>query len=360
MCFRPAGWRPVGGKEGIVSTAELLRALLATPLVGRGRERAAGLLAELAEGGELPAWRLEGETGVLLFYGGQLGASDRLLAGVKGAEEAGETGEVLRYKLLAARALAAVGRAASASELLGEVPGPVWDDLALGPEARLAAAAIGHPDARRLWEEALPRLASPARDADRLEVLLGLGIMARAGGDVTRARRAWEQALGIARAHEDDRERLRLSALLGNLLVEVGLLAEAEARLQEAVEVAERLDEPLILLAEGTVLAALQLGREDWAGAEATGAKVAAAAAKRNNYAGIAEAAITRASARLAADDVTGALTVMWEAATLLQERGGQVGLNLLKARLGEIRVLIGPESFDPIWVAFATGRKVG
>lgn len=337
-------------------SAAALRELAGTPLLGAGRERAAGLLAALGPA-DAPEWLIQGWTGVLLFHSSRLGAVERLLAAVRGAEDAGERQEALRFALYAARALAAVGRAASGEALLEPLLPALEASPALAADLRLTRAALGQGEVRRHWEEALARLPSPARDADRLEALLGLGVLARGGGDATRARRCWTAALALAAAHGDARERLRLSALLGNALVEAGLLVEAEPVLADAVALAAAQDEALILLAEGTVLAALQLRREAWAEAEATALRLAEAARRRNNLPAIADAAITRSSARLGQGDARGAVLALWEAARVLGERGSQAGMNLVKARLAELRVQLGPATFDPVWVSVSMGR---
>lgn len=302
-------------------------------------------------------WLIPYWTGALLLYSSQIGASDHLLEAARRAELAGAEEARLRALLLAARALAAVGRAASGQAILDELEGRVERYGSLFADHRLSLAACGHPDARRLWEEALPRLPSPARDADRLGVLLGLGILARGGGDSARARQRWEAALKLAQEHGDERERLRVGALLGNLLVEVGMPREAEPRLREVVQIAEHLGEGLVLLAEGTVLLALELGRQDWPAAEATAARCAAVASARNNPAAIADAAIARAACRLGQQDPPGAIRALWDAANLLRQRGSLAGLNLIRARLAELRVQLTPEVFDPLWAAVATGR---
>jgi hypothetical protein len=123
------------------------------------------------------------------------------------------------------------------------------------------------------------------------------------------------------------------------------------------VALAEALDEPLVLLGEATLLAALELGREDWPAAEATAARVRAAALIRNNPLALVDAAITRSAARLGQGDTLGGVRALWDAATDLRERGNSAGLNLLRARLGELRVLLGPPVFDPLWMAIVQPR---
>lgn len=325
-------------------------------MLGRPLARAAKLV-EALQASDAPAHEITGYKGKLLFYQRELGASELLISAARLARESGEALAELRWSLFAARALAEVGRSASGLELLAPLRARIDAEAELYADLRMALAATGDPDARVLWEEALTRLRSPERDADRLEALLGLGVLARGGEDAPRARRAWEQALSIATAHSDGLSRLRLACLLGNALLEAGLPQEAEPRLREAVALAEALDEPLVLLGEATLLAALELGRQDWPAAEATAARIRAAARVRNNPLALVDAAITRSAARLGLGDTAGGVRALWDAATDLRERGNMAGLNLLRARLGELRVQLGPEVFDPLWMSIVQPR---
>ena len=335
-------------------SAEILRELQDTPMLGRSLDRAAALV-EALEASDAPAHEIAGQRGRLLFYRRALGASDLLISAMQLARQAAAGLAELRWALLAARALAEVGRSASGLELLAPLRARIDSEAELYADLRMALAATGDPDARVLWDEALTRMRSPERDADRLEALLGLGVLARGGEDAPRARRAWEQALSLASAHGDDLQRLRLACLLGNALLEAGLPQEAEPRLREAVLLAEALGEPLVLLGEATLLAALELGREDWPAAEATAARIRAAALIRNNPLALVDAAITRSAARVGQGDTAGGVRALWDAAADLRDRGNMAGLNLLRARLGELRVQLGPPVFDPLWMAIVS-----
>lgn len=331
-------------------TPDPWRTLASLPLLGSGRARAEEICAELsAHPDRETARRLQGWSGLLLFAAGKAGAVERLTAAARTAAAAGEADEALRLRLWLVRALAAERRVALGSALLDEIGAAAETSPELRADLHLARAATGHANARHHWQEALKSLPSPVRDLDRFEAHLCLGLLARDGGDVPRARTHWREALALAERHEDSRGRLRLAALLGNLLVEAGLLPEAETHLKTAVEAAWKLNDPLTVVAEGTVLAALQLGREDWAAAEATGVLLAEAASRRNNWIGMADAAITRSSARLGLGDIEGAVGLLWEAALLLRDLGAAAALNLIRARLGELRGVLGAELFDRV-----------
>lgn len=345
-----------------MTPAEALSALANTALLGRGRRVADTLTAQVASGlASRPdpetARRLQAWLGILLFVDGRPGAVEPLLEAARRADHAGDQVEALRCRLYAVRALCAVGRVASASELLGQIEPDAAAVPALGGDLRLAMAAAGHPEPRRLWEEALLRLPTPARDLDRVEALLGLGVLARDGEDVVRARSHWRRGLEICDTHGDERGKLRFAALLGNLLLEAGQNAEAEAVLAVAVASAGALGDALVLLSEALPLCALQLGREDWASAERTAVLIEEAASRRNNLHALASAAIDRSTCRLAQGDTSGALRVLMDAAARLRERGSMLGLNVLKARLGELRIQLTPAVFDPLWQANLAAR---
>ena len=338
-----------------MSPEEALRALDHTALLGRGRQEAEalceGLAASLASRPDRElARRLQAWVGILLLVDGRPGAFEALQEAARRADEAGDGRLALRCRLFAVRALAAMGRTASAAELLAEQRAAAEAEPGLAGELRLAEASAGHPEPRRLWEEALARLPSPGRDADRAEALLGLGVLARDGEDLVRARAHWRAGLELCAAHGDERGKLRFATLLGNLLLEAGQNAEAAQVLAVAVRSAEILGDSLVLLAEATLLTALQLAAEDWEAAERTATLVEEAAARRNNPHAMADAAISRSACRIGVGDVPGALTALIEAAARLRERGSVTGLNLLKARLGELRIGLTPAVFDPLW----------
>ncbi len=338
-----------------MSPAEALRALDQTPLIGRGREEAEALCrrvqADLASQPDPEiALRLKAWVAILLLVDGRPGATEALLEAARAAEEAGEARLALRCGLYAVRALAAVGRSASAAELLADLRPAAEAMPALGGELRLAEASAGHPDPRRQWEEALERLATPGRDSDRAEALLGLGVMARDGEDVVRARAHWRRGLELCEARGDVRGTLRFATLLGNLLLEAGQNREAREALVIAVGAAEALGDTLVVLAEATLLCALELGAEDWVAAERAAGLIEEAAAKRNNHHALAEAAISRSACRIGQGDTAGGLRALIDAAARLRERGSVGGLNLLKARLGELRIGLTPAVFDPLW----------
>lgn len=337
----------------VVSPDDALRALSATALMGSGLQRAQATLSELAAalattGDRALALKVQVWSAELELAARRPAATEALFSAATRCDAAGERQEALRMRLLLARGLAATGRLASGAEVIAEIRAEAEEVPALTADLYLARAATGDEDGRRLWQLALPKLSSPARDHDRYDVQLALGILARNGGDLVRARSWWLSALSLAQTWEDAGATLNVSALLGNLLVEVGLPAEAEEHLARAVDLAETLDDPLTLIAEACILCSAYLGRQAWEEADAVALRMERAAIRRNHWLAQSDAAITRAAAANGRGDLDGALSILLSAATRLRELGASVALNVLKARLGELRLVATPAVFDP------------
>ena len=336
-----------------LSPQALLAQLATTPLLGQGRQQHRALCEQLGaslatQPDRAVQMQLIAAQALLRFSEGRPDASERLGEAARRAADAGDTRLATRLRLTQARALASTGRAATAEVLIEDAAEAVRQDPALLPDLQLARAAVGEPEAPQLWLAALDRLPSPARDHDRLEALLGLGLAARDGNDPVRARGHWGRALALAQAHQDPVALHRISALLGHLCLEAGLPDEASRHLRAALDAATTLDDPLPQLSAGTILAAMALHRGDWAEAEALARRNATAASRRNNWSAMADAAITLSTCRLRQADLPGAVQALWETATLLRDLGAAAALNLIKARLAELRLEVGAAAFDP------------
>ncbi|MDP6931312.1 MAG: hypothetical protein QGG40_00280, partial [Myxococcota bacterium] len=264
--------------------------------------------------------------------------------------QAGDTVEECRLMLLTARALVVAQQEQTAQEILSEAMDCARREPRLALEWRLARACCGHPETVTLLRDVLEGLPSPVRDHDRILAGTTLGMALLHGSDVAGAREVLEAALQLAQQHDDPAWTCKVSSLLGNLLLEQGLPAEAEPLLDIAIRAADRCDDDLTLVAEGTILTAVQVGRQDWTAALATSRLLALAAERRENWLGVVDACITQSSCLRELGELEQALRVLLNAAGDLRARGSEASVNLLKARLAELRSQIGPEAFDPIW----------
>lgn len=334
--------------------ALLVDELESLPLLGRGRRRAVALCGQLA--GWLAAHRapdLErrvfARAAELALVDESAEAPDRLDHAAILAEEADDPAAV-RLRLLQVRALVAVQRADEARALLSTIEGDGFaGDLAL------ARAACDPTDARRHLEQALAVLPSPRQDHDRWEAHLTLAELLEQGGDPVRARPHLEAALALSTTHGDLAGEGLVRAMLGHHLLMTGLPAEAEPHLARAVDLSEQLDDALTLVAESSVLAALQLGRGDWEGALRSARRLAAAARHRGNWLAVADAALTRSAAFAGQGELHAAVAELVNTGERLRHEAPPAALNLLKARLAELRLAHG-SAFDHVFAALVPG----
>lgn len=219
----------------------------------------------------------------------------------------------------------------------------------LAADWRMAEAALGHPDALALWQEALAHLTED-RAEERARVHERLAALRLAAGDSERGCRHLAAALQETPAAATA-ATLRRGAVLGAHLLASGRVAQGEAILEDALERAMRLDETLWLVGLASTLAALRLEAEDWPAAGALGALVADAAARRGNWIGVADGLISQSTARFRQGDLRGALEGVLAGAARLQAVHALAALNLLRAHLVELRAATDDEdAFDALF----------
>jgi hypothetical protein len=333
---------------------EVAQELLGLPLMGASRARARALLAELAAGlGPTPDPLLQE---VALTVAGELALQEGVFEGVAQLRHAerlararGEGRAVARHRLMALRGLGRLGQAEAAAAQLRELEAACAGKPDLADLWHLACAEVGEGDRRVHYELALTHLARPGQDHLRYEVLIALTELHLAGGAPHAARPLVAEAAALAQAHDDPMLAVHAEALHGHLLVHAGLLPEARAALERCVAEAEALGDTLTLVAEGSLLAGLQLGAEDWEGAARAARRVLSAAERRGNWIGLADGAIAWSTALRGLGDEGRAVALLVHTARLLTARGTAASVNLLKARLAELRVELGPERFDPL-----------
>lgn len=127
--------------------------------------------------------------------------------------------------------------------------------------ARLAAAEGDRPRAEREAKALLASIPPEGSDTMRLDVMRNLGMFRLEAGDAAGARAWFEQALAVAQAMDDPRRSAQLHAWLAQTWVDSGDLAAAEREL--ALSAPELAGDPLQFQVEAALLAA----RGDAAGA---------------------------------------------------------------------------------------------
>ena len=219
---------------------------------------------------------------------------------------------------------------------------------ALEADWRIAEAALQHPDAMSLLQEALRYLGDSRRE-DRVYVHEQLSRLRATGGDPTRARGHLRSVLELAR-RTNPTDQGRLALRLGCALLAAGLPQEAESVLEEASQAAMASEDTLIQLGTATILAALRLEAGDTTAAFAHGARTAMLGAQRGNWIAIADGIIMQSVCHQQHGDWSQALRTVLHGSLRLREAHALAALNLLQAHLVEMRQKLGEEDFDVLF----------
>ena len=339
----------------MTDAARMLDALEARPLVGRHRAELRRGLAEVAAATtHAPD---AGDTARLLGLGARLaraeGARDalqRLNRARRAASDAGDIQLEDRLALLTVRTLARSRATHRATDLLTDILARVQRTPELEAEVALACAAVGLGAPREHLEAALARLPSPVADHDRMEAALDLAELLLSGAAPGAAAHWFEHARALALEHDAPVELGVASSSLAVLALEAGNTDQAATLLDEALEASEALDDDLGRIAHGSVRAALHLAQGDIPSAAQLARRTEAAARRRSNWIGVADAVITQTLAE-PLERAVERLAIM---ASTLQAQGSQAAANLLKARLAELRTLHPEGEFEAALAAAA------
>ena len=200
------------------------------------------------------------------------------------------------------------------------------------------------------WERACtPHPRDKASFIPELQVLLELTTAHLSGGDVPAAITQLEAAGELARSHGADRDSLRVAAMLGQLRLVQGMQRHARPHLEQAVDLAQRLEDDLSLLSNATLLSGIQLGAGEWALAEATAALQLPAAVRRHNWMAVADGAITKSTCALGRGDPPSSVSLLVQCSQQMRGRAPAAAIRLVQARLAELRGTIGDAIFDPL-----------
>lgn len=210
----------------------------------------------------------------------------------------------------------------------------------------LREAAVGL-DALRAW--VLANLAAAGAGGAAPEVgpeeegPLAAAEAARSGGDAGTARALLRRETRQAPWNGEAWLRLGLAAL------EAGDRDEAATALTEAWAFAAQ--DTWAGVVVGTVLSALRLDQGDRAGAVEVAARLAEAARHRHHPLALAAATITQVAAAhppgAGPDALPAAVEALVRAALELRQQGAEAAVNLVKARLAELRAGADPRDFD-------------
>ena len=199
------------------------------------------------------------------------------------------------------------------------------------------------------WERAIAALASSPATEDLLLAHRMAAKWSRVGCDQKRQLLHLDQAIKIAQELEHSEQRINLQAIRGNLLLKNGHLSDAEEQLSICVQSAIQQRYHLIVIAEGIILCGLWMRQGQFERTTALCINIEAASIARSNWIALATARMMRASCWLILKSPQQAISLLFETGNFLHQRGAVAALNLIKARLGEIQLLLGEETFEQL-----------
>ena len=216
------------------------------------------------------------------------------------------------------------------------------------PYHSLYEATVAEGDQLLLWEKAAEDL-SNSESAHLLHAQQQAAHWASIGGDHARERLWLKEATSLAQKIAHPFKALELQAIYANRLLADGFEREALRELLDVCEQSIKKEAQLILIAEGVVLSSLLMRQRRWQEAASLSIAVEAAALKRHNWIAFATARMVRSSCWRAQKLQDPAVSLLLKTGNFLYDQGAVAALNLVRARLTEYRIQIGPENFAAV-----------
>ena len=234
------------------------------------------------------------------------------------------------------RALIAQGQKKEALNWLNQQPE--------SPDILLLLALCSTNNASEHWSKAIEALEQRGVHRDLL-LALGRGIaQARVDLNSTVQIQYLQRAIQTAAVLEDHVQQIHWTAILANLLLRLGNTDKALPWLRRSVQLSIEHQHHLVTIAQGTILSGLWFSRGEIDRVSALSISIEDAAILRKNWLALATARNTRASALLIRNKHYEALSLLMETGDVLFQKGAVAALNIVKARLGEIHLIIGRE----------------
>ena len=221
------------------------------------------------------------------------------------------------------------------------------EELGSDPLFPLLVATTSETEQLGQYEQAIDALRAAGADSELLFALQRAARICGDGGDRIRQRAYLEEAaaaagrLGLAQA------QLAIRAAHANGLLLDGLETEAEAALVALLEDAIRGNAGLLVISQGTVLCGLMMRKLRWREAASIAVAVEEAAIARKNWIALAAGRMARAGCWHAEGRAPQAVALLFSTGNQLHANGSLAALNLVRARLTELRMQLGPERFQ-------------
>ena len=194
------------------------------------------------------------------------------------------------------------------------------------------------------WRRAIHALEQRGIDRDLL-LALGRAIsQARIELNTSLQLEYLQKAIQTAAVLEDRIQQIHWTAILANVHLRLGNSDKALPWLQRSVQLSIEYQHPLVTIAQGTILSGLWFARGEIDRVSALSISIEDAAIGRQNWIAFATARNTRASTLLIRGKNLEALRLLLETGDVLFQQGAVAALNIVKARIGEIHLLLGKE----------------
>ncbi len=236
-----------------------------------------------------------------------------------------------------ARQWIATGQKERALKWLNEQP--------TNPDVLLLKAVCIDVDQALHWKAAIEALEEypPSKD---LLLALGQGIsQARKDKDPALQLQYLNRAIQVAQIVQKPVQQIHWTSILANLHLRLGNPDKALPFLQRSVQLSIAHQHHLATVGQGLILSGLWFSRGQIDQVSALSISIEEAANQRHNWIALATARTTRASCLLIRKQHSEAIQLLLETGDFLYSKGAVAALNIVKARLGEVHLLLGQDT---------------
>ena len=212
------------------------------------------------------------------------------------------------------------------------------------PDVLVLKALCSESDLAQHWKRAIDALSLYAPSKDLL-LALGQGYaQARRDSHSQLQEHYLHRLIDIANGLDEHIQHIHWTSILANFYLRSGYVDKALPLLQRAVQLSLAHQHHLVTIAQGLILTGIWFGKGEIQRVAALSLSIEDAAKTRQNWIAFATARNTRASCLLIQRKQQEAIQLLLETGDTLFEKGAVAALNIVKARLGELHLLLGAE----------------
>jgi ATP/maltotriose-dependent transcriptional regulator MalT len=217
------------------------------------------------------------------------------------------------------------------------------------PDVLLLKALCIDEEKNLHWHNAIEALSQYPSSKDLL-LALGQGIaQARKDHDALLQEQYLLRAITVASDINNPIQHIHWISILANLHLRQGNPEKGLPFLKHSVQLSIAHEHHLVIIAQGLILIGLWFSKGDINRVSALSLSIEDAAIHRHNWIALATVRNTRASCLLIREQHSEAIQLLLETGDFLYSKGAVSALNIVKARLGEIHLLLGKETVRTI-----------